>query len=74
MLEFVIVTPALQVLPRILTVLVANHNLERLVLEYCGLGSESVRPLVHFLSNLSHRRDTFSDCFWQVKLESFEGQ
>lgn len=73
MLELGSVVSALQVLPRILTVLAANHNLERLVLEYCGIGSESVRPLVHFLSNLSHRRDTFPDCFRQVQLQSCEG-
>ena len=37
-----------------------NFNLERLVLEYCGLGNaESVMALVGFLSKLEQRPSVF---------------
>ena len=48
-----------QALPRVLEVLSVNFNLERLVLEYCGLGNESVMALVGFLSKLEQRPFVF---------------
>jgi len=48
-----------QALPRVLEVLSVNFNLERLVLEYCGLGNESMMALVGFLSKLEQRPFVF---------------